>query len=118
MRTALLTASLMVCGVAQAEKTDLVMTGQQGDYYFFEVSKPWSGDKAYLENVVRGICQTKVFCFAHVWDKKTGAATKLPFTDKQSSEMLAMYRMNKHTKLSELYFNCKKFPDTPKDRCM
>lgn len=42
----------------------------------------------------------------------------MPFTDKQMVDMLAMYRQNKHTRLSALYFNCKKFKDVPKDQCL
>lgn len=105
-------------GAAYAEKTDLTMTGQQGDYYFFAVSKPWAQNKEYLEQVVKGICTGKTFCFSHVWDKKDGAPKTMPLTDNQSSEMLAMYRMNKNTGLSELYFNCKKFQGIPKAQCL
>lgn len=103
---------------AYAEKTDLSMTGQQGDYYFFAVSKPWAQKKDYIEQVVKGVCVGKTFCFAHIWDKKDGAPKSMPLTDKQSADMLAMYRMNKNTGLSELYFNCKKFKENPKTQCL
>lgn len=117
MRTIAIVGMLFLPLLAQAEKTDLEMTGQQGVHVFMAVSKPWAEDQAFIERTVRGICSGKRICISHIWDKKSGAPKAFPLTDKQVKDELATFQMNKNTGREELLWNCKIFQKAPKNSC-
>lgn len=99
-----------------AEKIDLKLTGQKGDYFLFTVPKN-NLTKQYLRSVVDGICNSRAHCYVMFWQKGEASPKKIPLTDKEVSLMVASYRQNKSTKLQEMIWSCSRFSDTPKDMC-
>jgi hypothetical protein len=99
-----------------AERIDLKLTGQQGDYYLFTIPKD-NLTKEYALHVINGICSNKKHCFVMIWQKGQANPKKIPLTDKEVKLLAVNYRQNEYTNLKKIYWDCKRFPETPKDEC-
>jgi hypothetical protein len=117
MKKLMLSILLIITCTAQAEKTDLQLSGHQGVHYFFTLSPPWVDDPEYIRNVFQNFCADKPICVTHIWKKGEAAPKRLPFTDKEIELELATFQHNSNTGRNELLWNCKRFKNRKLNNC-
>ena len=103
---------------AHAERIDLKLIGQQGQgVFFFTIPKSHSANQTYIKHVAESMCAGREFCQAMFWVEGSAAARKLPMNQKALDAQIAQYNSNKHSRLKQMLWSCKHFPQTPKSAC-
>lgn len=103
--------------LANAERVDIKLVGQQGDMYFFTAPKPYITDQDYLLKAAQGFCFNKAFCYVQFWESGKATPKRFPLTTKESDLMVASYISNQQTGKREMRWKCSLFPRETKDTC-